>query len=47
MRVLAHGAKKRCTAPVWLALVFPFLTCYTGNGGAKFSKKIDSYRKFG
>jgi hypothetical protein len=40
MSVQAHGAKKRCTTPVWLALVFPFLTSYTGNGGAKFSQKI-------
>jgi len=39
-RVLAHGAKKRCTVPVWSALVFPFLTYCSGNGGAKFSKKI-------
>jgi hypothetical protein len=38
-RVLAHGAKKRYTAPIWSALVFAFLTFFSGNGGAKFSEK--------
>jgi hypothetical protein len=45
-RVLAHGAKKRCPAPVWSALVFPFLTFYYGNGGAKFSKRSRFLPKF-
>jgi hypothetical protein len=30
----------RCPPPVWLALVFPFLSFFSGTGGAKFSKKI-------
>jgi hypothetical protein len=45
-RVLTHGAKKHGPAPVWSALVFPFLTSSYGNGGAKFSKRFGSYRKF-